>query len=243
MAKRRGPALYELVRVRPRGGPFAEGTPQYAPREDEPEDQSGTWWMGSRIIRLPVGYVFLAIGLGIVLLFGGYFVGYQVRDREISGERTRDARADLDGISDPTLDNVPPQPGLLDGLNGRGGAENRASEAQNAGGARPNPYLIDDWMDDPRTSGMNYFIVATQPPEEADRAAEFLAERGLEVVRLPVDNGGLAMVVVLEGFAPGETTSSRKRQLEARIKRLGREYQRDHGGGTDFESAYLRKYR
>ncbi len=235
--------MYELVRVRPRGGPFAEGTPQYAPRDDEPEDQPGTWWMGSRIIRLPVGYVFLAIGLGIVLLFGGYFVGYQVRDREIAGEQTRDARADLDGISDPTLSNVPSQPGLLNGLDGNEEDEKPTRQARNPDEPRPNPFLIDDWIDDPRTSGMNYFIVATQPPGEADRAATFLAASGLEVVRLPVDNGGLAMVVVLEAFEPGETTSARKRQLEARIKRLGREYQRDHDGGTDFESAYLRKYR
>jgi len=53
----------------------------------------------------------------------------------------------------------------------------------------------------------------------------------------------IAIVVVLEPFAPDEVGSTRARQLEARIKRLGREYKRDHGGATDFESAYMKKYR
>jgi len=89
---------------------------------------------------------------------------------------------------------------------------------------------------------MNYFIVATQPLDEADKAAEFLAERGLEVARLPVDNRGLAIVIVREAFASGEMGTPRARKLEVEIKRLGRAYKRDHGGGTDFESAYASKY-
>ena len=243
MAKRRGPALYELVRVRPRGGPFSEGQPQYTAKDEEAETSEGAWWKGSRIIRLPVGYVFLAIGLGIALMFGGYFVGYAVRNREIEAAATREAREDLAGISDPTLRNVPEAEGLLRGFEEGAPSEKPAREPRNPDGSLPNPYLIDDWTDDPRTSGMNYFIVATQPPDEANEAAAFLAGRGLEVVRLPVDNRGLAIVVVLEPFAPGEVGSIRARQLEARIKRLGREYRRDHGGGTDFESAYMKKYR
>jgi len=35
MGNRRGPALYELVRVRPRGGPFAEGQPSYDTKASE----------------------------------------------------------------------------------------------------------------------------------------------------------------------------------------------------------------
>ena len=246
MARRRGPALYELVRVRQRGGPFAEGQPSYASNADdeETEDRQGRWWTGGRTIRLPVGYIFVAIGLGVALLFGGYFLGYTVRDRQIRADRSETARDDLAGITDPTLEGVPESPGLIEDLGepGDGGGGGRASAVGEAG-PRENPLIIDDWMADPRESGMNYFIVATQPPEEGNRIASFLADRGLEVARLPVDNRGLAIVVVLEPFAPGEVGSARARQLEARIKRLGREYKRDNGGGTDFESAYMKKYR
>ena len=200
---------------------------------------------------LPVGYIFLAIGLAIALLFVGYFLGYAVRDREIRAEQSENARADLAGIEDPTLQGVEERPGLIDDLGepgrrtaGTGASGGGAGDDGGASGERrENPLMLDDWMADPRASEMNYFIVATQPPEEANRIASFLADRGLEVARLPVDNRGLAVVVVLEGFEPGELGSARARELEARIKRLGREYKRDAGGGTDFDSAYPSKYR
>jgi len=245
MARRRGPALYELVRVRQRGGPFAEGQPAYASNADEEtEDRPGRWWTGGRTIRLPVGYILVAIGLAVSLFFGGYLLGYAVRDREIRADRSESARDDLAGITDPTLEGVPESPGLIDDLSGASDTAGGGRDSARAGaGPRENPLFVDDWMADPRESGMNYFIVATQPPEEGNRIASFLADSGLEVARLPVDNRGLAIVVVLEPFAPGEVGSARARRLEARIKRLGREDNRDFGGATDFESAYMKKYR
>jgi len=247
MGKRRSPALYELVRVRQRGGPFAENQPSYAPKKtgDEAEELAETGWlMGGRTIRVPVGYVFVFMGLGFALLFGGYFLGYFTRNREIQADAAQVARNDLAGIEDPTLRNVPVKSGLIDVEDDdRAGSRQGKKPQQAASRTLPNPYLVDDWVDDPRAPGMNYFIVATQPPDEALKASQFLAERGLAIARLPVDNRGLAIVIVLEPVAPGEAGSPRVRQLEAEIKRLGRAYKREHGGGTDFESAYLKKYR
>ncbi|MEQ9616406.1 MAG: hypothetical protein RLN60_00050 [Phycisphaerales bacterium] len=240
MGKRRGPALYELVRVRQRGGPFAEGQPSYAPKEEGGEEASGLLASG-RTIRMPVGYVFLAIGVGIALLFGGYFIGYFTRDREIRADKTTEARNDLAGIQDPTLDNVPVREGLIN--DARNAPRGGQSTQPVLSGPLPNPYLVDAWADDPRVEGMNYYIVATQALEEANRVAAFLAEAGLEVARLPVDNRGLAIVIVREPFAPGEVSSPRSQALESQIKRLGREFKRDHGGARDFRDAYLSKYR
>jgi hypothetical protein len=96
---------------------------------------------------------------------------------------------------------------------------------------------------DPRIENLNYFVLASYlQPEEADKAVDFFAANGVAAMRLAPNNRGLCTLVALEGFPPGETRSDLAREYKASLLKLGREYKRNHRGGTDFSDLYLKKH-
>lgn len=96
---------------------------------------------------------------------------------------------------------------------------------------------------DPRQSGLNYLIAATLPPDEAEKAGQFLASEGLEIAIVTVDNRpSLRWVVVLQGLAAKDLAGPAARALERRLQELGREYRDVHRGPTVFNDPWWKKH-
>ena len=108
---------------------------------------------------------------------------------------------------------------------------------------------------DPRIAGDNYLMIASRAAKidlaEARRVTAFFQENGLEVVCVPVDRGSRASnnagyydVFVLQGV-PGDQFSARRNEredLERRVAQLGRTWQREHTGTTDFQRPQWTKH-
>ncbi len=106
---------------------------------------------------------------------------------------------------------------------------------------------------DPREGGLNYLVIASSVvQEEALRVPGFLEEFGIPAIAVPnLDRSGRPAnnpprytVVVLQGV-PGNQFSARaeeRRRLEQRIAQLGRVWQRERGGSTDFRDPLWSRY-
>ena len=89
---------------------------------------------------------------------------------------------------------------------------------------------------------LNYLIAATLPRDEGEKAAQFLASRGLEIALVPVDNQGSRwVVVVLQGVAAKDLGGPAARNLEQRLQSLGREY-KQMKGPTVFNDPWWKKH-
>ena len=103
--------------------------------------------------------------------------------------------------------------------------------------------LVAGPKDDPRQLGLNYLIAATLPRDEAEKAAQFLFSRGLEVAVVPADNGGSQRwVVVLEGLTAKDLGGPRARSLESTLQQLGRVYKQELKGPTVFNDPWWKKH-
>jgi hypothetical protein len=97
--------------------------------------------------------------------------------------------------------------------------------------------------DDPRQPGLNYLIAATLDRADAEKAASFLSERGLEIAVVPVDTRGSQWwVIVLSGVEGKDLSSARAKGLETRLEQLGRTYKDDFKGPTTFNEPWWKTY-
>lgn len=101
---------------------------------------------------------------------------------------------------------------------------------------------------EPRTSGLNYLALAVLPRTDCESAIAFLSGQGLEAFAVPVDRngsevnnpdpGGRYRLYVLPGIT-GEQYSQRQTirvNLETEVARLGKAWQKDHRGASNFAS-------
>lgn len=238
---RRGPTLYELIRdprtmsPGPRHTtPTAPSTPPSVPAHTPiapcgGADDGPNWLSPGRSVRIPVGYLFLFVAIGVGLLFGGYWLGHTRAAQAY--DRDRAARnADLLGepVQDPLGSPAP--------VGNRVGGNQPVSPPVRPTGAAAVPT-----GGDPRVSGLNYYIVATLTEPEARRAAEFLAANGVAAAALPANNGRYE-VVALRGFSASEIRSRDAATYKSNIQRLGRIYKAEHRG-VDFADLYPKKQR
>jgi hypothetical protein len=117
-------------------------------------------------------------------------------------------------------------------------------QPESAPGTRPKGVImVSGAKDDPRTVGLNYLIAATLTPDEAEKAAQFLVGKGLEVAVVPADNRGPnRWVVILEGLAAKDLGSQKARTLEQRLQDLGRIYKNELKGPTVFNDPWWKKH-
>ncbi len=240
MSPRRGPALYELIRDKPRVRVQAGSSPAESPRPEpvlEPAPAvGGSMFAGAgRSIRVPMGYVFLAVAVGIALLFIGYFVGHSRAAAEFRAER-RAQSADL--LTEPVTDPLAERGGQLPDP----GIRQAPGNSRPTGGARPAGQASAVVGSDPRVSGLNYFICARLREEEAIRAAEFLSANGVAAAVTPADNARLRLVIASRGFTRDEIRGAEATALRARITSLGRIFKDQHKGPTNFHDVYPEKY-
>ncbi|MFG0274690.1 MAG: hypothetical protein ACF8QF_06505 [Phycisphaerales bacterium] len=252
MPRRSGPTLLELATRSPRTP--SRPAPREEPRERKPffrrerpdpapEPEIAEGPAIPRVVRLPVGYLFLAGALVVVLIVGGYLIGYRRADSAVrDSERTRAQRELESAVQDPLLDQAPLNPDLLPSA-GRSGTPAAATNQprQQAPAAEPAPASTEPGAD-PRTPGLNYFIVARDLPDEAERAAAYLRESGVPAAVVPSSTGSLRLVVALQGFTGDQMRAGEHNTLKARIQSLGRIWKRDMGGTTDWADTYPAKY-
>lgn len=189
-----------------------------------------------RIIRLPIGYIYVASAVVVVAIVGSYFVGVS-RGHQQALQPVEDVGNQLP-ISDPTLNpsnganatlgsnppvesrNVSPDPA----------SGNNASPAANPGTTAPGRRTLDR---DTRQAGLNYIIIERFEPDEAWAVKEFLKRNGIDVLVLKDNNPALLQVVTAEGFR-GWSSNSAAQALDQRLEQLGRQWRSRERGSKDF---------
>lgn len=239
--------LYDLIRTeRRRESPPADQTEAESPPSALEEAEG--WLSPGRAIRLPVGYLLLAIAVVIGVAIGAFIIGHH--------QGTDAARAEYDDA--------------LFGANGAGASRPidplAQTEAAGAGvlGAdtEPAPFRFESptpreanqdqtapgaehWgplRSDPRQAGYNYYVLVQTTAEGADRVARYCRKNGLEAYVLPVKNTPHWRVIALPGFKPADSLSAEVRRLREQIRRIGGQWKRAEGGVTDFGDAYPSLY-
>lgn len=247
MAKR-GPTLFELIndpaRVRLGRTLGAESSPLTSM-----DDEEQGLLMGGRVLRVPIGYVFIATAIVLAGAALTYSIGFQAgqnrRDRQDARRMqltAEEAAANQNAaIRDPLVTGTPPartsasRGATVPGLRSPG-SETTSPPAS----TRTSAPLASG---EQRVPGMNYFVVAYYGPDLAERAAAFLRESGLAAAVISANNARFNYVISLKPFAPEEVGTPAYREHEALIKRLGRIWKRDHKGPDDFSEVWAQKYR
>lgn len=230
MSKRgRSPALYEKIRSHMgTAAPAVESIEHPTPLSPPPASPASLGLHrhipsalgGGRIVRVPIGYAWLA-GAGVVMIViltyvMGYSRGEQAGRSSLDSAMAERLQADelLRGTTDPLNaplgqggDARPPTRADRDEAAG----ESKASAA--AGGAG-----------DPRQPGLNYFTLMHAKKAGAERFIDFCRERGLDAHAVPVNNGRSFQVIVLPGHAGSERSSEAVKRLEQQITRVSSQW-------------------
>lgn len=248
------PALYELISSERRGtGPISHSqTPaadiprpgHHGPAVNAQSPEAHAFDPGSpRSVRIPFGFLMVAVGAAIVLIVLAYAVGqsqgYKQAHEEISTRRTP--------TTDPSRE---PTGTSLDG-SGDGGSPTSNTGLENLGAIQqdpvPGPAAGDadppreqpqtpDRNEDTRVPGLNYLIVEQFDAKEADKVADFLSGQGIDVMVLPTKNRGLYQVIARKGFEGSELDA--RTEFERRVVRLGKDWKSKQGGSKNFDLSY-----
>ena len=185
---------------------------------------------GRGSVRLPTGVVALALAACVALVTVAYVVGYGIG--KSAGER--------ESMQAP----VPPLVDPLAGSTTRESSDVSAPAMPVVGGtptAQASPVatgLTPFTGDDPRLSGLNYFILATTDPSGATEMVDFCRANGLDAHIGGGHNGRLRQVVVLPGFPSDGRGSPEIKALEAKIKQVGAQWKALRRGNSDFRDYY-----
>lgn len=95
---------------------------------------------------------------------------------------------------------------------------------------------------DPRTAGMNYFVLARLPQDEAEKAAAYLSKNGVAAAVVPSDNPKFQHVITTRGFVGSDLNGPEASRLKSEIRRIGRAFKAETKGPTDFADLYPRKH-
>ncbi len=258
--RKKGPALYELIRDRHRAESYTAPAPGPGPEPDSDSDVRVAHWLSpGRTVRVPMGYFFFGVGLLLIVAWGAYAIGFH-RAETIGEQRLQEQASDqfndqFNNVRDP-LSDLPRNPDLLN--NDRGQTEQNASKTNETREQTPPPrtnnrelrtglHLVEDpgLAGDPREEGMNYYqLMTSSNHDEVVRAAEFLNDNGLTVAVARVRSNNSRPNYVLQVIKPFPGTPERSaegRQFKEQLQQLGRTYRRDHSG-VDFDSLYPVKF-
>ncbi len=198
-------ALYELY-----GRKKTEQEHRRRPRAQERGPGPGPGWFGAgRTFRLPVGYVWLAGGGGILLLALAFSAGY------LRGHGEATATLEQEFLAHQGAPPVPPpevQPVLVQRPTASRSQTPSVKQATTGKPSGPGQILAD-----PRVEGLNYFILIHTQRDNAVELARFCRQGGVEAYAVPVKNGVLYRVIAVPGYAGGDRSSKPVRTLEKRI--------------------------
>ena len=242
---RRGskPTLYELM---------SAGDSQ--PQSPSPKPEANP-----RTLRVPIGYLFVAAGVLVVLLATAYGIGFNRGEhagRELRAQDQQDMlqrqtrMSSVSEVSEPggglaessyapsyapsVVEDDPPQ---------------EASPVASAPSQTPqSPVSVSSVSDpvdlkDTREVGLNYYVIDHPSQSKVDQLITFCLENGLEARRTTTLGGG-AKVYVLPGFPPGGGRNPEIIRLLDRIREVGILWKRlAPRQNSDFSTRYAEKYK
>ncbi len=227
MARKKGPALYELIN--PAGGEPLPPAKHVQPtrRVDDDENLTHNVLTPGRSVRMSIGTigVFAAVVLALIVI--SFTIGFN--RGEAVAKQDYGSRLFQEVDAPPVVAKIVKKPAVS--------PPQRPPVIQDSTG------VLSYWGEidvDPRESGVHYFILSQTTKEGAQRIASFCREKGLETYAISGDNTRLHRVIALPGF------QSRNEQgvsdLLLRIRSIGQAWAEDDGRGDDLHDAYLSLY-
>jgi hypothetical protein len=239
MAKKAGPPLYDVIRAGSTARPPTDsgGRESLRPTLAETSEPAvGTWLRPGRTVSVPAGYLFVTAAIVLLVVIGGYMVGYS--------RGKHDERLAFVDHLDPGLGDVgrvlprdpleiPPAREMVRRTDSAGLVPNKELRT-------PLPRDWDDVRSDPRVTGLWYFILVTTNEAGAVRLAEYCRERGVEAYAVRASRSRLWQVVALPGFE--SRTDAQATALRQQINRIGETWQRHERGATNLHDAYPERF-
>lgn len=222
----------------------------------------GDWLSQARqpfVLRLPRGQAAAIVGAMLLLIVLAYGVGH-TRGVRIGEEAVRSQMGELSeavpllpedagrsGSGSPTL-TVGSGTGTATISNGTRTTMAQASPEHGSGSAQfvssgqaaeaNQGASIRRASADPREPGLNYFVLAHYPIEDAARLKKFLEQQGVPCVILSTGRSDQYQVQALNGFLREELDSREFNVFREKLIRLGFIWKREHRGPTDLSGAY-----
>jgi hypothetical protein len=199
-----------------------------------------------RPVTVTMFAVWLAVacvmGVGLVLWMAAYKLGFNNGEGKAvkdlgghgggNGAITEPLRNEPIPVNPRLITKAPPAP------TGATGGDSK--------GVTPPPAPVGDGQ---RVAGLNYLVIATKLDKEtADRAAAFLTENGVPglVVRAggSANNTGSYTLYGQQGITREQLRARDpvRTELEAKVAKLGKVWQKEHKGRTDFSQTYWEKF-
>ena len=124
------------------------------------------------------------------------------------------------------------------------GLASNAGSAENSGAATGSSAALGPaTAGDPRQAGLSYFVLCSTLEANALKVVDFCRSKGLDAYVVPDQNGRLREVTVLPGFEAGERSSPAIKELEERIRKVGVSWKASGSGNSDFGDRYIKTHR
>ncbi|MBY0313162.1 MAG: hypothetical protein K2W85_13915 [Phycisphaerales bacterium] len=252
MAKRRQPPLFEVlggadrrsmsarplpvqVRIPPAAPPAPAPAPSPAPSPRSVAPAKG------KIVLNPAAMMLILAGV-LLLGFTVWYLAFRMGENAARDDKTKEIEKTF-----PPPPVTPPGPLVSD-------PNPAPAPAPNPGG---DPAPSADDFTDPRVPGVNYLNVENLVWKDAERAVAFLAKGGIPAKAVPFVKGKSKVdpkqardknlphvIFVLEGIPSGQYKASenRRNELVEKVRRLGKRWQAEEKGPSDFASPYWAKF-
>jgi hypothetical protein len=246
MARRGGPALYELLDKR-------DSSKGSQPSGAIPAIPSSARLDPKAVQSLVIAVVVLA-AIVTAYMFGvsvGVSRGRSAAEQSASTESggspsiasgpSATTPRPSDGSRTPTT----PENSATNGLAvpPSGLASNAGNAENSAAASSANAALGPASAGDPRQSGLSYFVLCSTLEANALKVVDFCRSKGLDAYVVPDQNGRLREVTVLPGFEAGERSSPAIKELEERIRKVGVSWKASGPGNSDFGDRYIKTHR
>lgn len=249
---RPGPALFELIRdstgTRQSSAPArpaAPSAPAPAPRVDIPAPRSGDAHPAfdlQRTVSVSMQTIWLAVGAAILAAFAIWVIAWLAGKHRGEQDSLRDFKGASPGITEPLRNptDIPLNKGLV--------TPGTSPQLPKTSTEPP----IGSETGDPRVAGLNYLVITSRLDREAaSRIVNFLSENALPAIAVAVvkgtpgaNNPPTYTVYALQGITRDQYRSRapQRTELEDKVTRLGKTWQKDHKGQTNFSQFNWEKY-
>lgn len=191
----------------------------------------------SRVVRMPVGFLYVGVAVALGLALGGYFLGQHQGAARVEAEWARDRIDSMSAervlLQTSEVDTAPTEPITVvePAPSSSVGPGERATTTPPAGDGS-----------DPRVPGLNYYVICHPSRSKVDELLAFCRSEGLEA-HLGFNLKGDPKIYVTPGFRAGEGSSESMVALRARIRSVGILWnRRDPGQNSDFSTHYPEKH-
>lgn len=254
MGKRRQPPLFEVLGGTERHATTSKPLPVQVRLPQTPKPAaaapSAAAQPKGKIVLNPAAVMLILAGV-LLLGFTVWYMAFRMGEHSARGDKAKELEATFPPAP-VSPGPIAPGPGVPDGGNASAGSNG----ATLSGGDQPPAPAADD-LTDPRVPGVNYLHIDTLVWRDAERAVAFLAKGGIPAKAVPKTKGkdkvdpkqardkNLPHVIfALEGVQPGQykTSEARRSELVEKVRRLGKRWQAEEKGPSDFGSPYWVKF-